>query len=75
MKEFKVLDRIYSDIGSLITKSYDNYRYYITFLDKASKYLVITLIKRKYKAYIAFNIFKTQVENQNSKRIKELFTD
>ena len=77
IKEFKVLDRIYSDIGGPIAKSYDNYRYYITFLDRASKYLAVTLLKTKDEAHHAFNNFKALVENQNGngKRIKELFTD
>ena len=38
--EFGIGERIYSDISGLISpKTYNSYRYYLTFLDKASRYL------------------------------------
>lgn len=74
--KFKVLNKIYSNIGKPITKTYNNYWDYITFLDKASKFLEVTLIKTKNEAFKAFNIFKAKVENRNNnKHIKELFTN
>jgi hypothetical protein len=43
---------------------YNNYRYFITFLDKKTKYLEIALLKLKDKAYKAFLHFKAKVENK-----------
>ena len=43
------------------------------FLNKALKYLGVVLIKTNDKTYNAFNNFKAKVENQNNKRIEELF--
>ena len=63
LTEFKVLDWIYSDIGGLIVKTYDSYCYYITFLNKAIKYLNVTLIKTKDQAFQAFNNFIAKAEN------------
>ena len=46
--EYKVGERIHSDLGGPINpKTYDGHSYYITFLDKKSRYLYIKLIKSK----------------------------
>lgn len=49
-KEYNVLERIY-DIGGLLLPTYNNYRYYITFLDKKSRYLWLFLLRYKNKAF------------------------
>jgi hypothetical protein len=72
---FEILDRIHSDLGGPLPPTYNNYRYYITFLDKRSRYLAITLLNSKNNAYKAFEDFKAIVENAKGKRIKEFFTD
>ena len=38
-KEYNILERIYSDIGGPLLSTYNRYRYFITFLDKKSRYL------------------------------------
>jgi hypothetical protein len=38
-KEYDILERIHSDIGGPLSPTYNRYRYYITFLDKKSRYL------------------------------------
>jgi hypothetical protein len=50
--------------------TYNSYRYFITFLDKATYYLGIQLIRTKDKVFSYFNIFKLQEENnKTNKRI------
>ena len=56
LRKFKLLDRIYSDIRGPISKTYNNYKYYITFLNKATKYLELYLLKNKIKEEI-YNAF------------------
>ena len=75
IKSFDLNERIYSDLGGPLINTYNNYKYYITFLEKVSKYLEGTLIKNKSDALEAFSNFKNKVELQKNKKIKELFTD
>lgn len=74
-KDYGVLDRIHSDIGGPLAPTYDSYKYYITFLDKKSRYLWIILLQGKNQAYQAFENFKAIIENTNNNTIKEFFTD
>ena len=73
--QFEILERIHSDLGGPLPPTYNNYRYYITFLDKKSRYLAINLLNSKSDAYKAFENFKAIAENAKGKRIKEFFTD
>ncbi len=78
--KYKILERIHSDIGGPIAPiTYNKYRYYITFLDKKSRYLKVKLLRTKDEALIAFQEFQKEAENSpinNKKRkILELFTD
>jgi hypothetical protein len=74
--EYGIGERIHSDIGGPISpKTYNGYRYYITFLDKASRYLHISLLRSKDEAIKKFTLYKQLVENQLNKKIKEIFTD
>ena len=55
MKEYQYLKKVASDIYrpiSLIT--YDKYRYFVTFLDKATRYLELKLLRLKDETYDAF---------------------
>ena len=50
--------------------TYDNYKYFITFLDKKSRYLDIKLLRSKNEALKAFIEYKNKEENNpNNKRI------
>lgn len=75
-KNYDILERIHSDLGGPLPITFDGKRYYITFLDKESRFLWLKLLKQKADAYKAFKEFRVTVENNNSKhRIRELFTD
>ena len=83
--KYEYLDKISSDLcGPINPPTYNNYKYFITFLDKRSRYLEVKLLKTKDEAYEAFIEFKTIAENQansnsnntnTNKRIKVLSTD
>ena len=76
-RKYKYLEKIYSDLcGPLKDKTFDKYRYFITFLDKKTKYLEVKLLRTKDEAYKAFQEFKNQAENNTSnKRIRIYSTD
>ena len=75
-QSWKIGERIHSDLGGPITpKTYNNYIYYITFLDKKSRYLWVYLLRNKNEAYIVFKQFRPLIKNQTNNNIKELFTD
>jgi hypothetical protein len=74
--EYSIGERIHSDIrGPISPKTYNSYRYYITFLNKASRYLHISLLRSKDEAIKKFTLYKQLVKNQLNKKIKEIFTD
>ena len=75
-RHYDILERIHSDIGGPLSPTYDHYKYYITFLDKKSRYLWVVLLKHKDEAIQAFETFMNKVENnKNGKRIREFFSD
>ena len=75
--KYKYLEKIYSDLcGPLRDKTFDNYKYFITFLDKKTKYLEVKLLRTKDEANKAFLEFKNRAENNDSrKRIRIYSTD
>lgn len=74
-REYGILDRIHSDIGGPLIPTHDRYKYYITFLDKKSRFLWVVLLRTKDEAYKAFEVFKTLTEKQSGGHVKEFFTD
>jgi hypothetical protein len=73
---YKKGERIHSDIGGPINpKTYNNYAYYITFLDKLSRYLFVILLKNKNQAILAFKKIRNLLKTQINIDIKEIFTD
>ena len=76
IKTIEYLDLVSSDICSLINlKTWDNYKYFITFLDKSTRFLEVILLKKKSKALNAFKVYKAKAKNQSNKRIKRLRTN
>ena len=49
--------------GVIKPKTYDRYRYFIMFLDRALRYLEIKLLRRKKEVYNAFLKFKSRTKN------------
>lgn len=70
-KDYEVSERIHTDLGGPLPKTYNNYRYYITFLDKKTRYLVVKLLKTKDEAIKAFAEYKAQARGD----IRELVSD
>jgi hypothetical protein len=73
--DYNVHDRIHSDLGGPLPTTYNGYKYYITFLDRKSRYLEITLLKTKSEAQEAFHNYRLRAERTNERPIKEILTD
>ena len=72
-RESDLLSLIHSDLGDLKnTMTRGGKRFYITFIDDYSRYITVYLLRNKNKARDAFIKYKSQVENQLSKKIKRL---
>jgi len=62
---YNYLEKVSSDLCGLINLlTYNKYKYIITFLDKAMKYLEVALLKLKDEAITAFKVFKAKAENE-----------
>ena len=62
--------------GPISPPTYDRYRYFVTFLDKATRDLEVKLLRTKDEVYKAFVEFKNKAENNPSnKRIRLYATD
>ncbi len=71
-----VLETIHTDIcGPFLVKSVDGYDMFITFTDDYSRYGYIYPIKERSEALDKFKIFKAEVENQHSLKIKLVRSD
>lgn len=73
--KYTVLQRVHNNIRRPLPLTYDRYKYYITFLNKKSRFLKIKLLKAKLEALEAFNTYKLRAENQCNTKIKEFFID
>jgi hypothetical protein len=75
--KLEYLDKVASDLcGPINPRTYDNYRYFITFLDKATRYLEVQLLRTKDEAYSAFSEFKLKAENnKHNYKIRVYATD
>src|SRR5437667_6379076 len=76
-REYDHLKKVTSDMCRPISPlTYDRYRYFITFLDKATRDLEVKLLRTKDEIYKAFVEFKNKTENNTSnKRIRLYATD
>ena len=77
-KSLVYLEEVYSDIcGPISPKTSEGMRYFITFLDKKTRFLCVTLLRHKNEALQAFQEFKARAENGaiSLKRIRALQTD
>jgi hypothetical protein len=74
---YEYLDKISSDLcGPFKTPTYNRYRYFITFLDKGTRFLEVELLRTKDEVYNAFVKFKARSENnKDNKRIRIFQSD
>jgi hypothetical protein len=73
-RQYKVSEKIHSDIAGPIHVTYDKKKYFIVFLDRKSRYLDIELLAHKRDAYEAFKRYELRVNNPD-KKIKEFHSD
>nr|GEU41786.1 hypothetical protein [Tanacetum cinerariifolium] len=74
--ETKVLELIYNDLCDLhATSSLGNKKYFVTFIDDASRFCYVYLLHLKDEALDKFKVFKTEVELQQESLIKRFRTD
>ena len=82
-KSFSTIDRsteplalVHSDLCDFKSvQSRGGKKYIITFIDDYSRYCYVYLLRSKYEALDAFILYKNEVENQLSKKIKVLRSD
>jgi transposase InsO family protein len=70
------LSLIHSDLhGPLPVRTQEGYRYWITFIDDATRLWIVSFLHAKSEAFTAFKCFKQFAENLTDKRIKCLRDD
>ena len=75
-KNLTPLDLIHSDLcemNGILTRAAK--KYFITFIDDATRYCQLYLVKTKDEALNCFKIYKAEVENQLEKKIKRVRSD
>ncbi|GKC34801.1 zinc finger, CCHC-type containing protein [Tanacetum coccineum] len=75
-RETKVLELIHSDLCDLhATPLLRNKKYFVIFIDDASRFCYVYLLHSKDEALDKFKVFKTKVELQQGSQIKRFRTD
>ncbi|GJU69147.1 zinc finger, CCHC-type containing protein [Tanacetum coccineum] len=75
-RETEVLELIHSDLYDLhATPSLGNKKYFVTFIDDASRFCYVYLLHTKDEALDKFKVFKTEVKLQQGSLIKRFRTD
>ncbi|GKC54009.1 zinc finger, CCHC-type containing protein [Tanacetum coccineum] len=74
--EIEVLELIHGDLCDMhATPSLGNKKYFVTFIDDASRFCYVYLLHSKNEALNKFKVFKTKVELQQGSLIKRFRTD
>ncbi|GKF01141.1 zinc finger, CCHC-type containing protein, partial [Tanacetum coccineum] len=74
-RETEVLELIHSDLCDLhATPSLGNKKYFVTFIDDASRFCYVYLLHTKDEALDKFKVFKTEFELQLGSLIKRFMT-
>ena len=71
----KPFDLVHSDVWGLIIKSFDGYKYFVTFVDDFSRFTWLYLLKAKSEVATVFQDFHHLVHTQFSSQIKILQSD
>lgn len=66
---------IHSDVGSFETVSREGYKYYSTFIDDHSKYVITYLMKSKAQTFNCFKLFLSVFELKHQHKIIQLRSD
>jgi transposase InsO family protein len=75
-RDSQLLELVHSDVCELNgILTWGGKRYFITFIDDFSRYTYVYLMKNKDESFDMFKKYKTEVENQNDKRMKVLKSD
>ncbi|GJX29166.1 zinc finger, CCHC-type containing protein [Tanacetum coccineum] len=75
-RKTEVLELIHSDLCDLhATPSLGNKKYFVTFIDDASRFCYVYLLHTKDEALDKFKVFKTEVELQQGSLIKRFRSD
>ncbi|GJW60293.1 zinc finger, CCHC-type containing protein [Tanacetum coccineum] len=75
-RKTEVLELIHSDLCDLhATPSLGNKKYFVTFIDDASRFCYVYLLHTKDEALDKFKVFKTKVELLQGSQIKRFRTD
>ena len=61
--------------GPIPTQTLDGYRYWVTFIDNASCYICVALLKNKSDVFQAFKLYKASVENKLNAKIQTFRDD
>ncbi|KAK3888840.1 hypothetical protein Pcinc_007106 [Petrolisthes cinctipes] len=70
------LELIHSDVcGKINKKSLSNGEYFVTFIDDATRYVWVYILKGKHEVFAKFKEWKKCVENQMGRKMKILRTD
>ena len=72
----KPLELIHSDIYDLkFVQTRGEKKYFITFIDDSTRYCYVYLLKSKDEAIEVFKLYKKEIENQLSTKIKAIRSD
>ncbi|GKB69420.1 zinc finger, CCHC-type containing protein [Tanacetum coccineum] len=75
-RETEVLELIHSDLCDLhATPSLGNKKYFVTFIDDASRFCYVSLLHTKDEALDKLKVFKTEVELQQGSQIQRFMTN
>ena len=69
------LEVVFSDVWTSPLLSIDNFKYYVIFVDRFTRYTWLYPLQRKSQVSEVFQRFKVLVENRFQSKIKTLYTD
>jgi hypothetical protein len=71
----RILQRVYSGVHQLHTRTRDEYKYWITFIEASTKFYIVYLLKYKSDAFIPFKDYKAYAENVTGQHMGEFQMD
>lgn len=75
-KSLRVLDEVHSDVcGPMFTESIGRAKYFVTFIDKASRWVTVYPIRAKSDVFQRFKEFHITAERQTDRKLKVFQSD